>query len=375
MTSSINYTDLNLDFDSIPKKDLSAYNLSEADRKQVLATASTIKLGDANSAVQFGGSGNATNRYLDDMLSEIRVYEQTESGKQLAEVAEMAQQVSDSIQPTRFQLMLRRVPVVGPLVARLAVMQRKTMRRFDSVAGQVDVLTVSMNSMSNGYLEMNTRLEGMYGEVLSEIKQQSIQIVAAQVAINSLNAELAKLQAQYREEKDNLLLGAKISDVEYQINALKNRRANMISNKEKATDDLTILRMMQQNNLTMIDKFRSLDEMTIPATKRGHIIINALEKQNNGAKLQKALDDTTNMLAVRQASLVKESSVLIAKQSHRTVYDVETLNTVSRIINETVLEVKKIHNQSSDGYMKLEKRALEIQEERRETLLLAMEKN
>lgn len=365
-------TNLPLDINAIDFSKQTAFSVNESHKSDIIAAANSIHLGDTLSVHNFGISAKNTNDYLDTLLADVRINEQKESGKQLAVVADLAQQISESIQPSPLQIALRRIPVVGAMISRLAVMQRKTLSRFDSVKNQMSLLTDGISSMSQGYLEENAKFESMYQDVRQEVQNQGVYIVAAELAITSLQSELKKRQDAFRADKANQMLGVEISDIEYQLNALKNRRASLISNQQKSFDDLSILRMMQQNNLTLVDKFRTIDEMTIPAAKRGHLIVDALEKQNNGAKLTKAIDDTTNDLAIRQARLVKDSSVLIAKQSHRTVYDVETLNTISKLMTETITEVKKIHRDSETGYLKLEKRAGELQEERRARLLEGM---
>ncbi|HIF4726419.1 TPA: toxic anion resistance protein [Citrobacter freundii] len=371
MTTS---TDLSLDISTIQFDQQKAFGITEANRDEILQAASTIRLGDAMSVHNFGRPKAGDTNYLDTLLEDVKIIDQGQSGKKLNEVVELTRQISESVQPSPFQLAVSKVPVVGPIISRLTIMQRRALSRFDSVKGQIDILTNGIESISTGYLTENVKLEAMYNDVIVDVRQQGINIVASELAIKTIEAELKKRQEEFKKDKSNTLLAVEINGIEYQLTALKKRRSDMITSQQKSYDDLTMLRMIQQNNLTMVDKFRSIEEMTLPAAKRGHLIVDALEKQNSGVKLTEAIDDTTNALAVRQAELVKENSIRIAKQSHRAVYDIETLDRVSKLMNETITEVKAIHKSSADNHLMLERRAAKWQEERRQRLIEGMEK-
>ncbi|PHM72376.1 toxic anion resistance protein [Xenorhabdus sp. KJ12.1] len=275
-------------------------------------SASCIRLDDAMSVHDFGRQQSGNTHYLDTLLENVKVINQGEAGRKLNEVVEPIRQISESVQPSGFQLAVSKVPIVGPLISQLTIIQRRALSRFDPVKGQIDILTNGIESISTGYLTENVKLDVMYNEVIVDVRQQGINIVASMLAIDTIEVELKRRQDEFKKDKSNTLLAVEINGIEYQLSALKKRHSDMITSQQKSYDDLTMLRMIQQNNLTMIDKFRSIEEMTLPAAKRGHLIVDALEKQNSGVKLTEAIDNTTNALAVRQAELVKENSTRIA---------------------------------------------------------------
>ncbi|MBD0923243.1 hypothetical protein HA440_32100 [Klebsiella michiganensis] len=63
-------------------------------------------------------------------------------------------------------------------------------------------------------------------------------------------------------------------------------------------------------------------------------------------------------------SLVKESSIRVAKTANRTVYDVETIDYISNQINEAGREIKKIHDRAKTQHTQLEARAAQWKEKR-----------
>lgn len=365
-------TNLVIDIKNIDLNQQKAFAITEAQSEEILKAASSIRLGDVMSVHDFGRATTDAG-YLDTMLEDVKVIDQGESGRKLNEISILTRQISESVQPSNIQLAIRRIPVLGNIMSRLTFMQRKALNRFDSVKGQMDILTDGIAAISIGYLEQNVKLEKMYHDVLNDVRGQGVNIVASNLVINSIESELQARHEELKKDKNNTLLSFEINDIEHQLNTLKKRRKDLISSQQKSFEDLTMLRMMQHNNLTLVDKFRSIEEMTLPAAKRGHLIVDALEKQNAGVKLTEAIDDATNALALRQAELVKENTIRIAKQSYRAVYDVETLERISLLMNETLTEAKAIHKMNSDGHIALEKRAIKWQEERRKRLSNAMD--
>ncbi|EOC0011579.1 toxic anion resistance protein [Cronobacter turicensis] len=369
----VNISSLPLDINSVNLDQQKEFGVTAANRDQILQAASVIKLGDAMSVHNFGRPIH-DNDYLDGLLENVQLAEQGESGKELAKVVEMTERISNSLAPTKFQLALRRVPVVGGMLSRMTFMQKKVLTRWDSVKNQSEVLKTGIGNINLGYLMENEKLESMYQDVYQDIQIQGINIVAAQVAINSIKSELKARQEAYKKDKNNSLLAMEISNIEYQLSTLVKRRGDMITIQQKSYEDLIILRMTQQNNLTMIDKFRSIEEMTVPSAKRGHYVINALEKQKAGVELSEVIDNAANALAIRQAELVKDNSIKIARQSYRFTYDEETLLRISTLMNETISEVKEIHRKNANNHLLIEKRAAELQKERRSRLIEGMGK-
>lgn len=367
-------TALILDVNTIKFENQKAFGVTEANKDDILIAASTVKLGDAMSVHEFGRIGAGETTYLDELLDNVRIMDHGKSGKQLTEVTGLAQQISDSVKPTSAQLFMRRIPLVGDLFSRITGIQRRALARFDSVASQINILTESIDKMSHGYISQNVMLDSMYQKVLSEVRTQGVNIVAAALIITGIENELKRLHAELKQDKSNTLLSVEINNIEYQLSSMKKRRENMIAGQEKSYGDLEMIRIIQQNNLTLVDKFMAIEEMTLPATKRGHIFVDVLEKQNSAVRVTEALDNATNALARRQAELVKDNSIRIARQSHRTVFDISTLDYMSKTIHETIIAVKAVHRESADNHLKLEKRAEMWQQERRERLTSAMEK-
>lgn len=364
--NTIVVSEMDIDF-----KEQLQFGITESHSDAIVSAANNIILGDATSAHNFGRQTNGNATYLDDLLANVMVFDQGQSGKKLNEIVDLARIISGSVQPGRFQLFLNKLPLIGNLIGRTLRMQRRALDRFDSVKNQVDILTTDITAISAGFRQQNATLAAMYEEVLQEARDTGVNIVAAELAINHIDTELVARREQLRREPENSLLAMEISDIEHQFTILKKRRADMIVAQQKGYDDLTMIKMMQHNNLTMIDKFADIEAVTLPAAKRAHLLVDQADKTNSGALLAQAIGETTNSLARRQADLVRESSLRTAQQSVSTVYDEKTLEHIATTMNNTIRDVQKIRKESENHHVQLALRAKVWTENRRQMLLHA----
>jgi len=61
--------------------------------------------------------------------------------------------------------------------------------------------------------------------------------------------------------------------------------------------------------------------------------------------MQKGLTDTTNAILKKNADMLKQNSIEVAKQNERGVVDIETLREVQNSLISTIQEIKQIKDQ------------------------------
>ena len=106
-----------------------------------------------------------------------------------------------------------------------------------------------------------------------------------------------------------------------------------------------MIRIIQSNNLMLVDKFYAIKNITLPAWKNQISLAISLQEQQNSVQLAKAIDDTTNDLLRRNAELLHQNSVDTAKANQRSVIDVETLEHVQNTLIKTVNDVIQIQKE------------------------------
>ncbi|MBN7840622.1 toxic anion resistance protein [Providencia rettgeri] len=350
-------------------KETEKFAVSPDQRDQVVAVANSLVLGDPKSAHNFGRSKSPDGAYLDKLLENVHVYNQGKDGKRLNEIVELARDISTSVQPGKVQQLLLKIPVVGYYATRALRLAHRSNDRFDNVKNQVSLLTEDITSISADLIGHNNNLDILYEEVLAEVHESGINIVAAGFATEHIESVLKQRRKTLKSDPENNLLALEVSNIDHQLAVLKKRKVDIIMTQQKCFEDLTMIRMMQRNNLNMLDQFETIKRVTLPSAKRAHLLVDQATQSNNRSKLVQAVGDVVNAQARHQADLVSESSIRIARQGHRPVYDESTLEHISNTIGGAAREIKRIQHESEGHYARLSERTEIWQKQRCELLL------
>ena len=136
-----------------------------------------------------------------------------------------------------------------------------------------------------------------------------------------------------------------IYDLHHLANNLEKRVSDLQVLQQSAMQTLPMIRIIQSNNLMLVDKFYAIKNITLPAWKNQISLAISLQEQKNSVQLAKAIDDTTNDLLRRNAELLHQNSVDTAKANQRSVIDVETLEHVQNTLIKTVNDVIQIQKE------------------------------
>lgn len=147
-----------------------------------------------------------------------------------------------------------------------------------------------------------------------------------------------------------------------------NDYANMINRFEKKLYDLELTRMISvqmapqirliQNNDTMlIEKIQTSLVNTIPLWKSQMVLALGQYHAQQAMSAQREVTDMTNSLLRKNAEMLKQNSIDIAKESERGIVDIETLTNTNQMLIETLEEVQQIQK---DGAAKRKEAEAEL---------------
>ena len=137
----------------------------------------------------------------------------------------------------------------------------------------------------------------------------------------------------------------KIYDLNHLANNLEKRVSDLQVLQQSAMQTLPMIRIIQSNNLMLVDKFYAIKNITLPAWKNQISLAISLSEQKNSVQLANTIDDATNELLRRNADLLHQNSVDTAKANQRSVIDIETLEHVQNTLIKTVNDVIQIQKE------------------------------
>ena len=232
------------------------------------------------------------------------------------------------------------------------------MKKYDSIAQNVDEISKKITAMRMLALRDNNALQVMFDNNILYGQQIEELIIAGKIKIEELESSI-----QDMEQNSDKYTATEIQDTQVFKNNLERRLNDMFTLRYVIKQSLPQIRTVQYNNLSVADKAQSIISTTIPLWRNQLSIAVALNNQKNNIDAQKKISDTTNQILLKNSELLKQNSVYVAKESERSVVDVETLRTTTARLIETLKEVQAIHEEATKNRKATEEEIIKVEKE------------
>ncbi|HFL2744431.1 TPA: toxic anion resistance protein, partial [Pseudomonas aeruginosa] len=243
--------------------ELQGLGLNESDIPQIQDVALRIQGNNPLSVAEFGREiADHTSSYADGLLDQVRNSDLDDAGAKLTQVLTVAQGVNvNALLDTR-----SRIPVLGPLLDRLNLKRRQVLGEFDTTREQIEKLIDEVSLTQTGLSERNVGLEEMYHAVREEYRLLGVHIAAGKQRLGELIRESNSLRDEASNDPTRV---QQLSDLDNLISNLDKRIGDLTALQQSALQTLPTIRLLQNNNQQLIDKFATIRTVAIPAWKRG----------------------------------------------------------------------------------------------------------
>ena len=102
------------------------------------------------------------------------------------------------------------------------------------------------------------------------------------------------------------------------------------------------IRLVQGNEMTMIEKIQTIIMHTIPLWKSQMVLALGIANASEALRAQTAVTDMTNELLRKNADMLQATTVGVARESERGIVDIETLKLTNESLIKTFDEVMQI---------------------------------
>jgi len=339
---------------------LAKYGLDGSDLPSIIQLANSIDPLDRNSVMKFGNEiADHAGQYADDLLGQVRNKDLDEAGQKLTQVVNIAKRLN--ITPLSNER--SKIPFIGPYIDRLKVGSSNIMGQFETTKEQIDRLISEIDTTQTGLSARNQSLDAMFLAVKEESRLLGMHIVAGKQKI----AQMQSMANKMTDQQDNPAAVQELSDINALIANLDIRVGNLQALQQSAIQTLPQIRILQNSNQVLVDKFYSIKSVTVPAWKRQFMLALGLNEQKNAVELANTIDDATNDLLRRNAELLYRNAVATTRANQRLVIDVDTLQKVQDTLIQTVQEVIQIQKdgvaQRKDAETKIGAMRLSLQQQ------------
>lgn len=299
----------------------------------------------SSEVTKFGAEiGERTNSYTDDMLSQVNNSDLESLGGGLTDLVLSTQKHSQDALMFRERNQKSKIPLIGKYIDKYREKKEENKIMFETTKQSIDRMVDNLNVRQASIIKRNDELENMYHGVLDTAQEIGLYIISAQLRLGEMKAELIVLSGRNIDNSDKFL-NQEIYDLNSAVNSLEKRIDDMYLLQQASFLTLPQIRIIQQNNRDLTDKFNVVKTITIPTWKNSYAMAISLKEQQNNIKLINAVDDHTNQLLKDLADQLQHNSIATAKANNRNAIDVETIEHVQQKLSETISEVLKIQQQ------------------------------
>lgn len=347
------------------KLELKRIGLDEKDYEAVIQTACSIDINDPNSINNFGSTlGIKSKSSTSELLEMVKAKDLDVTGRQLNQILVIAQNTNaNGLGKNKLQ----KLPIVGKLIGAISSTSRNISNSLQNTDQMLNSIIEEIDENKKGLADRVNHLNDMYSGVEEEYHQLGISIASGQILVEKMDAAINEIR---KENIEDQLTVQKINDLTNTRNRLGKRVSDLYLLQQSCLQTLPQIRIIQNNNLALMDKFQSIQAVTLPAWRNQISLTLSLEEQQRSVKLTTAIDDTTNDLLRRNAELLRQNSIETAKSNQRSVIDVDTLKTVQQELINTVQETRKISEEGQRKRLEAQKELIKLQNDLSSQILI-----
>ena len=312
--------------------------LTEQEKKAVEEFSKKIDIKDTNLILQYGAAAQkSVAGFSENALSNVRSKDLGEVGADLSELV---------VQLKGFGSGEEKKGLAG--LFRKAGNKIESMKaQYGKVEANVDRIAQSLEKHQITLMKDIAMFDQMYELNLKYYKELTMYILAGKKRLEEVRAgELEELRI--KAEKTGLAEDAQAY----------NDMVNLCNRFEKKLHDLELTRMisvqmgpqtrlLQNHDTQMVEKIQSSLVNTIPLWKSQMVLALGMEHSRQATAAQNAVTEMTNDLLKKNADALKMGTIATAKESERSIVDIETLQHTNQQLISTLDEVLAIQQEGA----------------------------
>lgn len=312
-------------------------SLSESERKMVEDFSKEIDIGNSQLVLEYGaGVQKKMSDFSDSTLSVIRT-------KDLGEVGDMISNLV--VELKGFDASDEDKGILG-FFKRGSKKTQLMRANYDKAENNVNSIVKSLENQQVTLMKDISTLDQMYDLNKNYYKEVSMYILAGKKKLADIkNKELPALREKARlsglqEDAQNL------NDLNNQIDRFEKKLHDLDLSRMISIQTAPQIRMVQNNNILMVEKIQSTIVNTIPLWKNQMVLALGVSHSNEAIRAQREVSNITNELLKKNADNLKMASIETAKESERGIVDIESLKHTNEALISSLDEVMKIQVES-----------------------------
>ena len=324
-----------------------------------------IDLMDSQTAILYGvGAQRNLAEFSDNILANVRNKDTGYVGDLMGELVEKVRDVGvDEAEGGVLDKL--------PFLRSAARAVRRLLARYEKIEVQIDRIQRDLEEARMQMLKDVAMFDGLYEKNLEYFRGLQVYIVAGEEKLRETREEtLPRLRAEAQAKGDPMSAQV-VRDFEDTVDRFEKKLHDLKLSKAIAIQTAPQIRLIQNNDKLLVDKIQTAILSTIPLWKGQIVIALGLARQQSALQMQRSVTDTTNELLQKNAELLKQNSLDVARESERGIVDLETLKKVNDDLISTIEETIQIQREGRAARQSAEAELAGIEQKLKDALLTA----
>lgn len=334
--------------------------INKEDKKRYTEIASCLNENDMTSIMNYGSDlQNAMDAYSNDFLTQR--FDSTSSIKSAELIANLLGElqevdIAELNEPSALKRFIRRIPLLKKFVTSVEQIKAK----YNTIQKNIDGITQKLEQTRLIAIRDNNLLEKQFQNNLSYVGQLGELIIAGKIKSKELEDEINTMKEESYNYNDY-----EIRKVEDFKNNLDKKITDLVMMRYSFQQSLVQINIIQQTNTQDAQNTEMQIKTTIPIWKNQMSMAVALYNQKKSIEASNLVTNTTNEILRRNSEMMKTQAIEVAKQSQRTVIDIETLEKTHKDLIATIEGVEKAQEEGRAKRAAAEKRIEELEKDMR----------
>ncbi|MFC3882162.1 toxic anion resistance protein [Bacillus songklensis] len=347
-----------------PKPKATYELLTPEHREKAMKVAEQIDYKNQQAILQYGVAAQSElSQFSHSVLNHIQKKDTGPIGEVISELMFKINQVN----PEDFSK--KRKGVVGRLFSSLSKPVQGIFSKYQSINVEIDKIADRLEGSRQLLMRDLMMLDKLYEKNKQFYDALNIYIAAAEYKLEALQTETLPALQQKASNTNDYLAIQEVNDANHFINRLEKRVHDLKLSRQIAIQSAPQIRLIQEVNQTLVEKIQSSILTAIPLWKNQVVIALTLLRQQKAMEAQRQVSKTTNELLTRNADMLKQNTIEVAKENERGIVDIETLKRTQESLLGTLEEVLQIQQDGRAKRQEAERELLDMEQELKTRLL------
>ena len=326
--------------------------------------ANRIDLNDRSSILFFGSKAQEEMSSISDtMLEGVRNKDLGSAGDSLTQMIHTIREFDvDELNPNRQQGFFAKLFSKNPVT--------EFMDKYTDVRSQINTITDRMENHKQILLTDIITLDKLYQANLDYFHQLELYIAAGDEKLRQLDEEeIPALLRKVEAAVEDMLMAQNMRDLHSARDDLERRVYDLKLTRQVAMQSLPSIRLVQENDKTLVSKIDSTLINTVPLWKNQLAQAVTIFRMGNAAKTVKEATDLTNELLRSNADTLRQGNKEVRTQLERGVFDIETVKHANESLIATINDSLRIADEGKLARAKAEVEIKQMESELRQALI------